>query len=140
YNSKWLCPVEAFHNGANGLKVVDNIACTVCGCVCDDLKLVVDGNRVTQAQGACKLAEPWFLDMGNCQPPAAQIDGRKVDYQEAISRAAELLDAAHAPLVYGLSRSSTDGQRAAIALAEKLGATIDTTASLCHAPSISALQ
>lgn len=122
------------------MKVVDNIACTVCGCVCDDLKLVVDGNRVTQAQGACKLAEPWFLDLGNCQPPAAQIDGRKVDYQEAISRAAELLDAAHAPLVYGLSRSSTDGQRAAIALAEKLGATIDTTASLCHAPSISALQ
>lgn len=44
------------------------------------------------------------------------------------------------PLIYGLSRSATPGQRAAIALAERLGAAIDTTASLCHGPSIMALQ
>jgi formylmethanofuran dehydrogenase subunit B len=50
------------------------------------------------------------------------------------------LRAARSPLIYGLSRSSTDGQRAAIALAENLGATIDTTASRCHAPSVVALQ
>jgi formylmethanofuran dehydrogenase subunit B len=43
-------------------------------------------------------------------------------------------------LIYGLSRSSTEGQRAAVALADCLGATIDTTASLCHAPSIMAFQ
>ena len=43
-------------------------------------------------------------------------------------------------MVYGLSRSATEGQRAAIALADRIGASIDTTASLCHAPSVMALQ
>ena len=58
----------------------------------------------------------------------------------AFARAAELLRAARYPLVYGLSRSTTEAQRAAIALAEKLGGTIDTTASTGHAPSLMALQ
>ncbi len=39
-----------------------------------------------------------------------------------------------------MSRSTTEGQRAAVALADRLGATIDTTASTGHAPSIIALQ
>ena len=51
-----------------------------------------------------------------------------------------MLKSARSPLVYGLSRSSTEGQRAATALAERLGATIDTTASRCHASSVIALQ
>ena len=45
-----------------------------------------------------------------------------------------------APLIWGLSRSSTAGQRAAVLLAEQIGATIDTTASVCHGPSIMAIQ
>jgi formylmethanofuran dehydrogenase subunit B len=43
-------------------------------------------------------------------------------------------------LIWGLSRSSTAGQRAAVLLAEKIGASIDTTASVCHGPSIMAIQ
>jgi formylmethanofuran dehydrogenase subunit B len=43
-------------------------------------------------------------------------------------------------LIYGLARSSTAGQRAAVRLADQLGATIDTAASTCHAPSIMAVQ
>jgi formylmethanofuran dehydrogenase subunit B len=117
-----------------------NVACTVCGCVCDDLCVTVDHQRVIRAEGACKLAEPWFLEQGTRQPPVVQIDGHAAPYEEGIARAADLLRAAKSPLVYGLSRSSTEGQRAAIALAEQIGATIDTTASLCHAPSVMAIQ
>jgi formylmethanofuran dehydrogenase subunit B len=43
-------------------------------------------------------------------------------------------------LIYGLSRSNTDGQREAVALAERLGAVVDTTAARGHAPSVMALQ
>jgi formylmethanofuran dehydrogenase subunit B len=43
-------------------------------------------------------------------------------------------------LIYGLARSSTEGQQAAVALGDRLGATVDTTASLCHAPSVVGLQ
>jgi formylmethanofuran dehydrogenase subunit B len=109
-----------------------DVACTVCGCVCDDLTVTVDGGRVVAADRACRLAEPWFR---------AQSDGdTAVSFDADVRRAADILTAARYPLVYGLSRSTTEGQRAAVALADRLGATIDTTASTGHAPSILALQ
>jgi formylmethanofuran dehydrogenase subunit B len=119
---------------------VENVACTVCGCVCDDLRITMDGGRITRAEGACHLAEPWFLQQDTRQPPVAEIDGQAVDMGAALDRAADILRRARAPLVYGLSRSSTRGQQAAVALADRLGATIDTTASLGHAPAVMALQ
>jgi formylmethanofuran dehydrogenase subunit B len=57
-----------------------------------------------------------------------------------MDRAAQILRASRSPLIWGLSRSSTDGQRAAVLLAEQIGAAIDTTASVCHGPSIMAIQ
>src|SRR5262249_17982351 len=74
------------------------------------------------------------------QPPVAAMEGQSVPLEVALAQAADLLRAASSPLIYGLSRSSTEGQRAAIALGERIGATIDTTASLCHAPSVVGLQ
>jgi formylmethanofuran dehydrogenase subunit B len=78
--------------------------------------------------------------LGTHAPPAAEIDGQPADAADAVARAAEILSQSRSPLIYGLSRSSTAGQRAAVALADALGAVIDTTASLCHAPSIMAFQ
>lgn len=121
-------------------QTIENVACTQCGCVCDDLKITIDGERITRAEGACGLAEPWYLAQGTVSVQPASIDGRPVSQEAAIARATEILAGSRAPLVYGLSRSSTEGQRAAVALADALGATIDTTASLCHAPSIVAFQ
>lgn len=120
--------------------VVENVACTVCGCVCDDLRIVVENGRIKRAEGACQLAEPWFLGQDQRRPPVAQIEGQPATLAAAIARAAAILGASRSPLIYGLSRGSTEGQRAAVALADRIGATIDTTASLCHAPSVMALQ
>lgn len=122
------------------MQVIEHVACTVCGCVCDDLRITVDNGLINKAEGACKLAEPWFYAQNGCKPPAARIAGKSVPLDEAINRAAELLRRASAPLIYGLSRSSTDGQRAAVALGEQVGGIVDTTASLCHAPSVMAIQ
>jgi formylmethanofuran dehydrogenase subunit B len=119
---------------------IRNVACTVCGCVCDDLAVTTDAGRVVRADGACRLAEPWFLRQNTSPAPAARIDGRPAELDAAYARAAGLLKAARSPLIYGLSRSTTEGQRAATALADRIGATIDTTASTGHAPSIMALQ
>lgn len=121
-------------------QIVADVACTVCGCVCDDLRITVSDGRITRAEGACQLAEPWFLGQDSRQPPVAAIDGRPATLDAALARSAAILRAARYPLIYGLSRSSTDGQRAAVALADRLGATIDTTASLCHATSVMAIQ
>ncbi|QJW96969.1 formylmethanofuran dehydrogenase subunit B [Frigoriglobus tundricola] len=117
-----------------------SVGCTVCGCVCDDLTVTVADGRVTEARGACHLAEPWFLSQNTSAPPAAALNGHPAETGAAFDRAAQILRAARYPLIYGLSRSTTEAQRAAVALAERLGGTIDTTASTGHAPSLIALQ
>ena len=122
------------------MPTIDDVACTLCGCVCDDLALQVSDGRVVAANRACVLAEPWMLRQTSAELPAARIDGQPVALEIAVRRSAEILHQARSPLIYGLSRSSTSGQRAAVRLADQLGATIDTTASTCHAPSIMALQ
>jgi formylmethanofuran dehydrogenase subunit B len=114
--------------------------CTVCGCVCDDLQVTVENGRITHTHGACRLAEPWFLRQNNAFPPPIEIDGQEAEAELAYRRSAELLTSSKYPLIYGLSRGTTEGQRAAAALADRVGATIDTTASTGHAPSIIALQ
>jgi formylmethanofuran dehydrogenase subunit B len=121
-------------------ETIRNVACTVCGCVCDDLAVTVEGGRVVRAEGACRLAEPWFLAQNSSHPPPAEIDGQPADPDAAYARAADLLRGSRSPLIYGLSRSTTEGQRAAAALADRIGATVDTTASTGHAPSLMALQ
>lgn len=120
--------------------MVENVTCTVCACLCDDLRIAHQAGRVVRADGACGLAEPWYLQQGTTQPSVAQIDGRAVPLSDAIARAAAILGRARSPLIYGLSRSSTAGQRAAVRLADLLGATIDTTASLGHGTSVMAVQ
>lgn len=125
---------------ANSEVVVSDVACTVCGCVCDDLRMHVAQRRIVQAERACGLAEPWFLEQGSRTPAAAEIESQPSSIGDAVQRAVQILQSARAPLIYGLSRSSTDGQRAAVALADRIGANIDTTASLCHASSVMALQ
>ena len=119
---------------------VTNVACPGCGCVCDDLTLTVTGDRLVGVEKACAVGEQWFYRHADARRSAVEVDGRVVEFGTAVSRAAELLRASNWPLVYGLSRSATSGQRAAVALAESIGAVIDTTASLCHGPSIMALQ
>jgi formylmethanofuran dehydrogenase subunit B len=124
----------------NSPEIFDDFACTVCGCVCDDLKLTVQDGRIVGTERACNLAEPWLLAQDARRPPVAEMAGCPVPLESAVGAAARILKGAKAPLIYGLSRSSTQGQRQAVALADALGANIDTTASLCHAPSIMALQ
>lgn len=117
-----------------------DVACPMCGCVCDDLTVETDGQRVVHVERACSMAEPWFLNQTANGDAVAWIDGEMSPMESATERAVAILKEAHAPLIYGLSQSSTESQRVAVALAERIGATIDTTASTGHATSIMALQ
>ena len=122
-------------------QTVPDVACMLCGCVCDDLAVTTHQGRVVAAMPRCSIAEPWFLRQSTYSDAVtARVAGKSVDIAVAVATAAEILRSARAPLIYGLSRSSTPGQRSAVRLAEELGATIDTTASTCHAPSIMAVQ
>jgi formylmethanofuran dehydrogenase subunit B len=113
------------------LKVVNNATCTFCGCVCDDIELHADDVRIVEAKRACVLGKAWFFNhTAERLYPDALIDGKEASVEDAIEVAAEFLDRADLPLVYGLSNVTCETQREAIALAERIGGVVDSHTSL----------
>jgi formylmethanofuran dehydrogenase subunit B len=102
-----------------------DFVCTACGCTCDDLRLTVRGNRVTAVQPPCPLAEVFFLRKPEAIESPCLIDGKPADADAALARAAEILQAASAPLVMGFERVTVEAQRHAVELADRLGAFLD---------------
>ncbi len=86
-----------------------------------------------QANGAWK---------NKIKSPAIRENGelKECSYDDAIKKAAEILAAARRPLLYGWSSTVYEADKVGVELAEEIGAVIDNTALLCHAPSVLAIQ
>ena len=122
-------------------KIVSDATCTFCGCVCDDMELTVENNnKITKAKNACVLGKAWFLNHNIEDRPQALIEGKPATYEEAIERAADILVNADYPITYGLSDTTCEAQRVAVAITDWIGGTVDTTTSVCHGPSGMAFQ
>jgi len=120
---------------------VDHVVCAFCGCDCDDISVTVEEDRITQAKNACVLGKAWFLNHGKpSNLPFARIEGKPASLEAGIEAAARCLAGARYPLIYGLSSTSCEAQRKAVALAEALGGCIDCCTSVCHGPSGIAMQ
>jgi formylmethanofuran dehydrogenase subunit B len=122
------------------LTIVEDATCTFCGCVCDDIDLHVQDNHIVEAKRACVLGKAWFYNHHIEDRPEATIDGRPASYPEAIERAAEILTQARYPVTYGLSDTTSEAQRVAVAISDWIGGSVDTTTSVCHGPSGMAFQ
>jgi formylmethanofuran dehydrogenase subunit B len=123
---------------SNNIRIINDATCTFCGCVCDDMHLTVDQdtNKITKAENACVLGRAWFKEHGTDENrPFALIEGRDASTEEAIEAAAQILANARFPLIYGLSDTTCEAQRQAVAIADMIGGNIDTTTSVCHGPS-----
>lgn len=122
------------------LRVVKDATCTFCGCVCDDMELTVENNKITKAKNACVLGKAWFFNHHIEDRPVATIKGQPATFEEAVERAADILVNATFPITYGLSDTTCEAQRVAMAITDWIGGTIDTTTSVCHGPSGMAFQ
>lgn len=127
---------------SENIRIVENATCTFCGCVCDDMVLTVDldAKRITKAKNACVLGKAWFAEHVVENRPEALIDGQPASTAEAIEAAAQILAQARYPMIYGLSDTTCEAQRQAVAIADILGANIGTTTEVCHGPSGIAFQ
>src|ERR1700747_1385085 len=120
---------------ATELKVVENATCTFCGCVCDDMELTVEGDHITKAKNACVLGKAWFLNHHVEDRPVATIDGKPATLDDAVERAAQLLANARYPIVYGLSDTTCEAQRVAVAIADRVGGCVGTNTAGGPGPS-----
>lgn len=69
-----------------------------------------------------------------------RADTRAAETERAIRAAADLLLGARLPLIFGLTDSTVEAQRAAVELADLLGAAVDPSTSASHGPSMLAFQ
>lgn len=124
--------------------IVSDVVCTFCGCTCDNLEVTVKGGVISSVKGACALGLSKLTNYlkERVYSPMVKKDGRfmEVSYEEAISKAAEILASAKYPLLYGWSSTSNEAIRLGVELAELVGGVIDNTSVTCHGPSILGVQ
>ncbi len=118
-----------------------DVTCTACGCLCDDIGIFVDHDRIVRAERACPVGVSWFLaDHSHRDIADATIEGRPASLDEAIGRSAAILKASRSPLILGLTRATLEAQAEAVAIADRLGATIDPAGSADSLPRWRAIQ
>lgn len=122
--------------------IIKDVICPYCGSLCDDLEVVVEGNKIIEVRNGCKLSESRILTQERIQNPMLRQDGKLLScsLEQAIQQAAKLLAQSSYPLLYGWSSTSCEAIRIGIELAEELGGIIDNTATICHGPSLLAVQ
>ena len=118
-------------------RTVEHATCLGCGCACDDITVVVQRGRLTEAKRACALGTAWFGD--GQVPDVVRIRGRAGTLERALSEATRLLREAKRPLVYLAGDISCEVQRDAVAIADRLKGAIDSLAGTA-APGVLAAQ
>jgi len=122
--------------------IIKDVVCPFCGCLCDDLEVEVDGQRVIRVQNGCALAESTFTGSNRLPAPIRRnaMGWEEISYDDAISDAADILLSADRPLLYGWSSTHGETQSCGVHIAELIGGVIDNTSTVCHGPSILAIQ
>ena len=123
--------------------VVKDIICPFCGCLCDDIVVTVADGKILEVDNACTLGAQKFLaDAGRLSQPMKRDEHgwHDISYDEAIEYCVDILKDARRPLLYGWSSSLTEAQALGVHIAELVGGVIDSTSTVCHGPSILAIQ
>ncbi|MDD3933268.1 MAG: formylmethanofuran dehydrogenase subunit B [Methanoculleus sp.] len=122
--------------------IVKDVVCPFCGCLCDDIEVEVEENRVVAVANACELGTTKFMCEERLKGPILRDgDGwKEITYDEAIRYAADTLLSAERPLLYGWSGTHGEAQCVGVHMAELIRGVIDNTSSVCHGPSILAIQ
>jgi formylmethanofuran dehydrogenase subunit B len=107
---------------------VASVTCLGCGCGCDDLIVEIAGDRIASVFPPCPVGRAWFGDGG--VPWAARRSGLDSTLEAALSDAADVLAPASGRVLLVLAPDvSAQVQRAALALADLLQATVETATS-----------
>jgi len=102
------------------------VTCAGCALLCDDVTVSNVDDEVRVAP-ECPLAAAWFSEQFlRAGAPAATIDGEPADVDAALARVAELLRGARRVLVDAFDGATVEDARAAVALADRLGALVST--------------
>ncbi|MDT8310499.1 MAG: formylmethanofuran dehydrogenase subunit B [Methylophaga sp.] len=124
-------------NDASTATIWQEVASPFCGIAADDLVIEVKGNQLKVLENGDAVNTPAFeTPISDIQP---RIHGQEVTLEQAVSFIAEHLRSAKQPLIGGMG-TDLNGARAAMALADKSGASIDSQFSPAAFRNILVLQ
>ena len=93
-----------------------------CGIGTDDLAIQVDGLNVKVVENGCAVNTPAFEQA--ISDTSARVDGKDVNLEVAVAKAAELLRVSNQPVIGGCA-TDVNGMRGVMAVADKAGAVVD---------------
>jgi formylmethanofuran dehydrogenase subunit B len=104
----------------------EHVTCPHCGILCDDLTIEVSESSLKPLNVDHPKCTRGFTEASfdSANQPSAKIDGNNVSLDEAINKAAEILQSSSQPLVSGLI-ADVQACREAVALTEKISGVID---------------
>ncbi|MGQ9468726.1 MAG: formylmethanofuran dehydrogenase subunit B [Nitrososphaerales archaeon] len=119
--------------------VIKNIVCPICGCLCDDIEVTVEDNKIIKTKNTCSLSATKFLNYYKDRNLSTLIrkngELKPSSLQEAVDKTAEILMNADFPVIYGFALSGCEAQALGVELAEEVGGVIDNQTVTCHGPS-----
>ena len=114
--------------------------CPFCGCLCDDIEITIKDGHIEEAKNACTISKSKFMNHHLNRIESPTIKGEPATLENSVKHAVEILSKARRPLVYGLSSTECLAIGKAVEIAEYTGGVVDNTSSVCHGPTILALQ
>ena len=131
-------------------RVYESLICPSCGCLCDDIDVVVEGNRIKTIRNVCDWGVNKFfftkkftsnVKRGRVESPMVKEENlAETDYKTAISMAAKILGRAEKPLVYGLNNSGYNAQKIALDIARRLKGWFEPGRAALYSPYYSAMK
>ncbi|MEM0241241.1 MAG: hypothetical protein QXP29_07260 [Candidatus Nezhaarchaeales archaeon] len=112
--------------------MIENIVCTGCSLLCNDVDVEVQASSIKRTRGACSHGDARLKGFQQNRLRRPLINGTPTDIDRAIEAIAERLKSAKAPLIYGGECSSNRTIELALKLAEKLEAYYDAPSSICR--------
>ncbi len=103
--------------------------CTGCALLCDDVIIINDSGNL-KVRNACRRGAKLIANYKNLRADAT-INGKKVNYEEAIERVKEIINNSESLAIYGMDTISIEAQKLAIELAERKEAYIDDNSTFC---------
>lgn len=110
------------------ITIHEDVVCAFCGCLCDDLKVEVENNTITKVGNVCAIGRNKLLH-AQSDLATLRVAGKDASLEEALDEAASILAQAKSPLIYGLSSTTSEAVREAVALTELVNGTVDNPSS-----------
>ncbi len=121
-------------------KTIENVPCTFCGCLCDDLIIEIEDGQIVKNTNGCAISKEKLLGCNENRLLQPLINGSPVSLDDAIQHVAEIIASSRRLLIYGLSSTENDAHREAYKIAELVRGVVDNTSSVCHGPTILGVQ